>query len=69
MFVSTTKGTLTFTAAVGVTVTVDGTDYTADQNGNITVVVNPNTAITVSYSSDTADSAVVHFTCVTYSAS
>ena len=69
VFVSTTKGTLTFTAAVGVTVTVDGTDYTADQNGNITVVVNPNTAITVSYSSDTADSAVVHFTCVTYSAS
>ena len=69
IFVSTTKGTLTFTAAEGVTVTVDGTDYTADQGGKITVVVNPNTAVTVTYSSDTADSKVVHFTCVTYSAS
>ena len=69
IFVSTTKGTLTFTAAEGVTVNVGGTDYTADQSGTITVVVNPNSTITVSYSSDAADSTVVHFTCVTYSAS
>jgi hypothetical protein len=69
IFVSTTNGTLTFTAAAGVTVTVDGTEHTADQGGKIEVVVNPNTTVTVSYSSDTADSAVVHLTCVTYSAS
>ncbi len=69
VFVSTTKATLTFTAAKGITVTVGGTDYTPDADGNITVVVNPNTTITIAYSSSDQDSVIAHFTCVTYSAS
>lgn len=69
VLVSTTKGTLTFTAQEGVTVTVDGTDYTPDADGNITVTVNPNTAFTVTYTSAEQDSTTVHFTCVTYSTS
>ena len=68
VFVSTTKGKLTFTAAEGVTVTVDGTDYTPDADGNITVTVNPNSTVILAYSSTDAQSTVVHFTCVTYSA-
>ena len=69
VFVSTTKATLTFKAAEGITVTAGGTEYTADDNGNITVVVNPNTTVTISYSSTDQDSVIAHFTCVTYTAS
>ncbi len=68
VFVSTTKGILTFTAESGVTVTVDGTDYTPDANGNITVTVNPNTTFTITYTSADQTDTVVHFTCVTPSA-
>ena len=63
--VSTTKGTLAFTAQEGVTVTVDGTAYTPDENGKITVTVNPNTTFTIAYTSAEQDSTTVHFTCVT----
>ncbi len=63
--VNTTKGTLTFTADDGVTVTVDGIDHTPDENGKITVTVNPNTVFIVTYTSAEQDSTTVHFTCVT----
>ena len=63
--VSTTKGTLAFTVQEGVTVTVDGTAYTPDENGKITVTVNPNTTFTIAYTSAEQDSTTVHFTCVT----
>ena len=68
VFVSTTKATLTFKAAEGITVT-GGIDYTVDADGTITVVVNPNTTVTIAYSSTDQDSVIAHFTCVTYSAS
>lgn len=69
VLVSTTKATVTFTLESGVTVTVDGTDHTADASGKITVTVNPNSTFTLTYSSTDSDSTTVHFTCVTYSAS
>ena len=69
VLVSTTKATVTFTVEQGVTVTVDGTDYTPDDSGKITVTVNPNSTFVLTYSSADADSTTVHFTCVTYSAS
>lgn len=69
ILVSTTKATVTFTVEAGVTVTVDGTDYTPDDSGKITVTVNPNSTFVLTYSSADADSTTVHFTCVTYSAS
>ena len=65
VLVSTTKGALTFTAKEGVTVTVDGTEHTPDEDGRITVEVNPNTAFTITYTSAEQDSTTVHFTCVT----
>lgn len=69
VLVSTTKGTVTLTATEGITVIYEGVEYTPDENGKITINVNPNVMFGIVYTSANTDSTVVHFTCVTYSAS
>ena len=57
--------TLTITSAEGVTIVANnGTEYTADENGKISVVITANQNFTITYSGE--GDTVVHFTFVEY---
>lgn len=60
-----TNATLTITSAEGITIVAnDGTEYTPDDDGKISVVITANQNFTLSYTG--AEDTVIHFTFVEY---